>query len=231
MKLRKIAIIDDDAHSRNNMKFSVEDSGFEPILITGQFGNDKRRLLDDIFKHDVYGVISDHHLSPGKLASFFGAELLADLYDEKIPTILITQFFKEDANTSIRKYRQKLPAVIGRGGNHDDNLIANLLELSKRELENGPSQERKSHRALIRIENFEQLQGENLVEGIITNWNTREPIRFPIDMIPSEVRSRMSQNAVNRLIAFVNTGTVDPNEIYISDIHLAPSLEGFDEFD
>lgn len=230
-KIRKIAIIDDDPYSRNNMKFSVEDSGFEPILITGQFGNDKQRLLDDIFKHDIYGVISDHHLSPGKLASFFGAELLADLYDIKIPTILITQFFKEDANTSIRKYRKKLPAVIGRGGNDNDDLIGNLLELSKRELENGPSHERKSHRALIRIENFLQSQDENLVEGIITNWNTHESIRFPLDLIPREVRLRMSHNSINRLIAFVNTGTVDPNEIYISDIQLAPSCEGLDGLD
>ncbi|WP_337165314.1 hypothetical protein [Vibrio fluvialis] len=213
------------------MKYSVEDSGFEPILIDGQFGNNKQRLLDTIFKHDVYGVISDHHLSPGKLASFFGAELLADLYDNKMPTILITQFFDQDADTSIRRYRQKLPAVIGRGGNDDDDLIGNLLAMSKKELEVGPSYERKSHRALIRIENFLNSKGETLVEGIITNWNAEVPVKFPKDLIPKEVISQLAPDSVNRLMAFVNTGAVDEKEIYISDIHLAPSFEGVDGLD
>ncbi|MGF1776928.1 hypothetical protein [Vibrio nomapromontoriensis] len=228
---RKIAIIDDDPQSRNNMKFRVEDAGFDPILISGEFGNDKNRLIDAIFKHDVYGVVSDHHLSPGKLASFFGAELLADLYDNNVPSVLISQWADKDADTSIRKYRQKLPAVIGRGKDDDENLIARLLEMAKKELEFGLPIERKPHRALIRIDDLKVAIDEGLVEGIITNWSSDVIVKFPTDIIPPDVFNNMSQDKVNRLMAFVNTGATDPNEIYFSDFHLAPSFEGLDGLD
>ncbi|MDH5880386.1 hypothetical protein L8S15_14920 [Vibrio sp. S/42/10] len=231
MTIRKIAVIDDDPNSRRNMGFMVEDSGFEPILIDGHFGKDKNRLLDAIFEHDVYGVVSDHHLSPGKLASFYGAELLADLYDSKVPSILITQFFDEDADTSIRRFRQKLPVVIGRGGNDDDDLIGNLLNLSKRELENGPNFDRKPHRALIRIDDFNSTVAHGAVEGVITNWNSDVIVKFPLDIIPSSVRSKLSTDDVNRLMAFVNTGAEDSKDIFITDIHLAPNFEGLDGLD
>ncbi|MDK1287426.1 response regulator [Pseudoalteromonas umbrosa] len=231
MNIRKIAIVDDDPNSRKNMKFRVEDSGFEPVIIEGTFGNNKKRLIDTILGLDLYGVVSDHHLSPGKMASFFGAELLADLYDNQIPNILITQFFDQDADTSIRKYRQKLPAVIGRGGSDDYDLIGNLLKMSEKEFKEGPSHERKPHRALIRIDNMQRSIGEGLIEGIITNWNSDVTVKFPTELIPKNVQSQMNRDKVNRLLAFVNTGAVDSRELYISDIHLAPSFEGIDGLD
>ncbi|EAQ64860.1 hypothetical protein MED121_10869 [Marinomonas sp. MED121] len=228
--MRKIAIIDDDKESRLTMKFKVEDAGFEPVLITGAFGNDKARLMDEIYKNDVYGVISDHRLSPLKLASFYGADLLADLYDQKMPTILITQFLDEDADTTIRKFRDRLPSVIGRGDDHNDDLISDLLTLSKNEIELGPRPDRKSHRALIRIYNLQDSIVSGVVEGVVTNWKSDTKIRFPIDMIPAQVRDTLllQKKDITRISAFVNIGANDSKEIFITDTHVLPSLEGVD---
>jgi hypothetical protein len=223
----KIAIIDDDAQCRDSLAFLVEDAGYEPELIIGEYGNQKQLLIDEISRKNVYGVISDHRLSHGHLANFFGSELLASLYDMQIPSILITQFLDVDADTSIRKYRDKLPAVIGRGIQSPE-LLSELIEFSKRELTDGRTIARKPHRALIRIDEYGSSIQDGLVEGIITNWNSELFVKFPIDLIPLDVRKKMNPADVNRLMAFVNTGASNQEDIFITDIHLAPMLEDSD---
>lgn len=226
--MKKIAIVDDDPESRDSLAFLVEDAGFEPKLIIGKFGNEKQILINKIREKEVFGVISDHRLSHGHMANFYGSELLAALYDLKVPSILITQFLDVDADTSIRKYRDKLPAVIGRGVQSPE-LIGQLLEFSEKELIMGRTGPRKPHRALIRIDDFATGIQEGIVEGIITNWNSELKVKFLVELIPGDVRRQMIGSDVNRLMAFVNTGASDRNDIFITDIHLAPRLEGIDE--
>jgi hypothetical protein len=225
--MKKIAIIDDDIQSRNNLAFIVDDAGYEPEIITGKYGNDKKKLIDEIQSKNIFGVISDHRLSPGHLASFYGSELLASLYDLKVPSILITQFLDMDADVSIRKYRNKLPAVIGRG-NQTPEIFDNLINLSYEEILNGPSATRKPHRALIRIEDFKNEDGEEVVDGIITNWNSNIAVRFPLELIPNNIRTKIHNTDICRLMAFVNTGASESKDLFITDIHLAPDIEDSD---
>ncbi|HHX8313858.1 TPA: hypothetical protein ACVOYK_002212 [Vibrio diabolicus] len=226
--MKKIAIVDDDRDSRESLGFLVDDAGFDPVLIEGCFGNKKQKLIDKIQEHDVYGVISDHRLTHGKLANFLGSELLANLYDQSIPSILITQFLDVDADTSIRRHRDKLPAVIGRG-NQDPDLLIKLLEFSKNELLIGRSVTRKPHRAIIRIDDLRSHQEDGTIEGIVINWNANVKIRFPSDIIPSDILNELSHTEINRIMAFVNTGAESSEEIFITDIHLAPKIRGLDE--
>ena len=226
--MKKIAIVDDDDDCRESLAILVEDAGYEPELITGRFGNNKQSLINEIRSHDIFGVISDHRLSHGHLANFFGSELLASLYDLKIPSVLITQFLDVDADTSIRKYRDKLPAVIGRG-TQNPKLISKLLDFSRQEILNGRTSSRKPHRALIRIDDYSIGTKEGLVEGVVTNWDSELKIKFQVELIPESVRRQMMESDINRLIAFVNTGASNPNDIFITDIHLAPVLEDIDE--
>lgn len=147
--MKKIIIVDDDYDSRESLAILAEDAGFDTEVITGSYGNDKEKLIDDILSLGAEGVISDHRLAPGHLASFFGADLLATLYDRNIPTILITQFYDEDADSTIRLYRDKLPSVIGRGSQKPE-LFEQLLRFSQNELLTAKDATRKPHRALIR---------------------------------------------------------------------------------
>ncbi|MBE4461429.1 hypothetical protein [Vibrio parahaemolyticus] len=228
--MKKIAIVDDDSDSRESLAFLVEDAGFDPVLIEGKFGSNKQKLIDQIKAHKVYGVISDHRLTHGKLANFFGSELLATLYDIKMPSILITQFLDVDADTSIRRYRDKLPAVIGRG-HQKPEMLSKLIEFSKNELLIGPSATRKPHRAIIRIDDLNSYSEDGTIEGIITNWNSDTKIRFPSDIVPENILKQLDRVNTNRLMAFVNTGANNREDIFITDIHLAPSFEGLDGLD
>jgi DNA-binding NtrC family response regulator len=167
--MKRIVIVDDDHDSRESLAIIAEDAGFKPEIIIGRYGNDKERLIDEILCFGAEGVISDHRLQNGQMASFFGADLLAALYDRNIPSVLITQFYDEDADSSIRQFRDKIPSVIGRGS-QTPQLFQDLLTFSKNELAAARDVTRKPHRALIRLENFKAYMSEGLAEGIVTNW-------------------------------------------------------------
>lgn len=222
--MKKIVIVDDDPNSRESLAFLAEDAGFHPEIISGRYGNDKEKLINDILSFGAEGVISDHRLQNGQMASFFGADLLASLYDQKIPSVLITQFYDEDADSSIRLFRDKIPAVIGRGSQTPE-LFHELLTFSKRELTAAKDITRKPHRALIRLEDFKTYRNEDLVEGIVTNWRADTSIRFPIKLIPEDVQEKLKFQNIAHISAFVNIGAIDPKELFITDIHSMPLFE------
>lgn len=223
----KIVVVDDDDNSRETMAIILEDVGFDVELIEGEDLN-KEKLVSDIVKMNCYGIVSDHRLSPGKMAQFTGAELLSLLYDHKVPPVLVTQFLDMDADVSIRKYRDKLPAVLAREDQTGDNILR-LLEMSRRELEYGYPVTRKPYRAIIRIEDYNVEDQVEVVDGIITNWRTDTAVRFPGSLIPEEIWLKIkSDPSRNRLVAFVNTGADHSKDIYINGIQLAPDLEDDD---
>ena len=109
----KIFIIDDDKDFAKTVAWEVEDAGYEPVLIIeGSF-----RKVDDLvsqISQDAYGVLCDHRLSGSGLATFYGSDLVAALYDRKIPALLDTQFYEMDRDVSIRKYRHKIPVLLNK---------------------------------------------------------------------------------------------------------------------
>jgi len=222
--MKKIVIVDDDLDSRESLAIIAEDAGFEPEIITGRYGNNKEKLIDDILCFGAEGVISDHRLQNGQMASFFGADLLASLYDLNIPSVLITQFYDEDADSSIRQFRDKVPSVIGRGS-QTPKLFQDLLKFSEKELVTARDVTRKPHRALIRLEDFRTYMNEDVVEGIVTNWKSDAGIRFPITLIPDDVKEKLKSQKIAHISAFVNIGATDPRDIFITDIHSMPSFE------
>ncbi len=222
--MKKIAIIDDDAESRESLAIIAEDAGFEPELLTGSYGTNIQKLVEDILLLGAEGVISDHRLSPGHFANFHGAELLASLYDKKIPSVLITQFYDDDADSTIRLFRDKLPAVIGRGSQTPE-LFKDLLAFSQKEIFDSKDVTRQSHRALIRLKDFKHALSEGMAEGIVTNWDAKTSIRFPTELIPQDVINILNKQNDCHISAFVNIGATDSKDIFITDIHSMPTFE------
>lgn len=93
----KIVIIDDEKNFAETAAWEVEDAGYEPILIVEGFFNDIDDLVLQIPK-DTYGVLCDHRLGKSGLANFYGSDLVAALYDRKIPALLGTQFYDMDSD-------------------------------------------------------------------------------------------------------------------------------------
>ena len=225
--MKKIAIIDDDDETRETAAIDVEDMGLEPILIVGE-GLSIADIIHQIQEAKVDAVISDHRLSPGNLSSCTGANILSELYTLKYPSLLVTQFLDIEADVGIRKYRDKLPSVIGRG-NQTPELMAKLLEASKYEIENGPPAHRQPHRAIIRVESLSIEDNCDVIDGVITTWSNDTAVRFPVDSLSADVKAEVEAGIISkknpRLMAFVNTGGSTAQELFVTDIHLAPDVK------
>ena len=182
---RKIAIIDDDEQAREVISWQVEDmQGFEPILIdkSDEYYSNVNQLASYVVSKNAYGVICDHRLKPHDFADFYGAQLVAALYDRKIPAILVTQNFSIDLNVSIRKYRDKIPVLIERGNINPTEIIKGI-EYCYSELNLGFSLSRKPYNTLVRIESISSEDGESVVDVIIPGWDYDTAIRFPQSII------------------------------------------------
>ncbi|MCW8922749.1 MAG: hypothetical protein OQK69_03850 [Gammaproteobacteria bacterium] len=225
--MKKIAIIDDDEETRETAAIDVDDMGLEPVLIVGE-GLSIDDIIQQIQAEKVDAIISDHRLSPGNLSNFTGAEILSKLYTLKFPSLLVTQFLDIEGDVGIRKYRDKLPSVIGRG-DQSPELIVKLLEASKYEIEKGRPVHRQPHRAIIRVEKFSNEDDCDVIDGVITTWSNDTAVRFPVDSlsaeIKSEIQSEIKGNKKPRLMAFVNTGGNTAQELFVTDIHLAPDVK------
>jgi CheY-like chemotaxis protein len=225
---RKIAIVDDDEQAREVISLQVENTeGFEPILIYphDEYSSDVNKFADYIDSQEVYAVICDHRLRPLGFADFYGAELVAALYDKKIPAILVTQFFYPDLNVSIRKYIDKIPVLIERG-NINSTEITKGIEYCYSELNTGFSLSRKPYNTLVEIESMNYEDGESVIDAIIPSWDYDTAIRFPTAIIPETLHQSLEKDTL--LFADVNIGAETYDKIYLKNFELAPDPRGID---
>jgi FixJ family two-component response regulator len=102
----KIAIIDDEKDFADAAAWEVEEAGYEPVLIVEGSFKEINDLVSKI-PEDVGAVLCDQRLRKSGFANFDGSDLIAVLYDQKIPAILNTQYFDID-DVPIRKHRHKI---------------------------------------------------------------------------------------------------------------------------
>ncbi|BBC26950.1 hypothetical protein ABRG53_c111 (plasmid) [Pseudanabaena sp. ABRG5-3] len=225
---RKIAIVDDDEDARDTISWQVENTdGFEPILIykNDKYSSDVNKFADYIASQQVYAVLCDHRLFLDSFANFYGAQLVAALYDRKIPAILVTQNFSIDLNVSIRKYRDKIPVLIERGNINPSEIIKGI-ECCYSELNIGLSPSRKPYNTLVRIESMSNEDGESVVDAVIPSWHYDTVVRFPKSIIPEYLHEHLRIG--DRLFADVNIGAETYDQIYLKNFEIAPDPRGID---
>jgi len=88
---RKIAIIDDDKNLAELTAWEVEEAGYQPFLLDNRHFRNVSELVS-LIRENAQGAVCDHRLSNSGFANFYGAELVANLYDCKFPSLLITQY-------------------------------------------------------------------------------------------------------------------------------------------
>ena len=108
----RVALVDDDPTAAATMRVLLEDAGYEPIGVEPPLVSIHDAITQ--IKGMAGAAICDHRLSPRGLASFNGAELVAQLYEGSFPAVLISQYLENDQNVSIRKYRSKIPILLAR---------------------------------------------------------------------------------------------------------------------
>lgn len=221
----KIVIIDDEKSFAETVAWEVEDAGYEPILIVEGFFNDIDDLVLQIPK-DTYGVLCDHRLGKSGLANFYGSDLVAALYDQKIPALLGTQFYDMDSDVSIRKCRHKIPVLLKKD-KVDSSSIKAGMEICLLEFDGNVASDRKPYRNIVRLVDANQESGEEVLDVIISGWNPHKAVRLPLSLIHEWILE-FQPKIGTRLIANVNTGAENPEDLYFTNFEIAPEPEEID---
>ncbi|HLO88411.1 MAG TPA: hypothetical protein VK203_25870 [Nostocaceae cyanobacterium] len=228
---RKIAIVDDDKTLAEATAWEVEAAGYEPLLFVDGHFQDVNELVTCIMSKNVQGSVCDHRLSNSGLANFYGAQLVAALYDLKLPSILITQYTDIDTSSSIRKWRNKIPVLLSRE-QADASSIAKGIENCRLELAGKRTGSRKPYRTIVRITNIDAESHEPVVDAFVPGWNPHKAVRFPASLMPKnmiDVIIDVLQSKPNiRLFARVNIGAENYDDLYFENFELAPEPDDDD---
>lgn len=221
----KIVIIDDEKDFAETAAWEVEDAGYEPVLIfEGSFKEVNDLILQ--IPENTYGVICDNRLGKSGLASFDGADLVAALYDRKIPAILNTQYYDADKIVPIRKNRHKIPVLLSKE-DLDESTIEAGMKTCLDEFNGIFSHGRKPYRNIVRITDFDEKYKEDVVDVIIPSWKPDRSVPLQLSSIREWILDFEPKIGM-RLIANVNTGAENPEDLYFTNFEIAPEPEEID---
>lgn len=218
-----IAIVDDDPGTAQDTFEMVRDLGCTGKIITSSSeGFSTVENLIAVLPTYSLGVLCDHRLQNNGFARFFGSELVAKLSEQRIPSVLITQFTETDADTSIRLYRKKIPALLKRADLTLENLSISIIQ-SQSELAGNITPTRKPYRTLLRITNLTNADSRDVVDVFVPGWNPHSAVRFPTDLITDiSIREKIKNHFQSdshssgpiRLFAQINIGAENAEDLF-----------------
>lgn len=229
---REIVVIDDDKIGAEISCTAVENLGKPVKLINkGKFTH-VDQLLAKIFEntsHEI-GVVCDHQLMNGALADFYGSELVAGLYRQKIPAILVTQYIEKDIDTSIRRFRRWTPALLRRGQLVDEDNVRMAFDFCNAELFGPTPTSRIPYRTLVEIISTAKDDETGVVEAVVHGWNPNETVGFPMLLMPDSIREQVTKTISKGESAFVfaevNIGASRSSELYFDSFEWAEKPQG-----
>ena len=222
----RVVVVDDVRFSAEMAADIAEEAGLVPVIISDGDGpfEELAQLLGKIQASGCSAAICDHRLSQTQFAQFNGAELVAELYKEKIPGILISTFSAIDSDTSIRLHRPNIPSVIGRPELEPDQILSGLHRCED-ELEGRIASDRQPRRTLVRVVGISLESEIEVVDAIIHTWDPYHAVRFPLTAIENhEIKQTLRQKFSSelRLFAEVNIGCQQDNELFFKAFEFAP---------
>lgn len=220
----RVAIVDDDADDAETAKLEISQAGFKGVVISGDRHFYRPEQLAEIIESQADAAICDHRLRPGGLADFDGAELAAKLFERKVPAVLITQYYM-DSDVSIRRWRRKVPVLLRRV-DIDAVRIKEGLSRCEAEIRGELPRDRKPYESLVRVDDIRYESGEEVIDAMVTNWDPHQAVRLPMSLVPTHLRGGLSSGMW--LFAKVNVGAERPEDLYFSDIRLAPEPDPHD---
>lgn len=216
-KINRVLIVDDDRLSADIMSELVLDAGFEPVIYTHGF--DDISVLLNTVREEADAAICDHRLSYKQPAHFNGAEAVAEMFQSKIPALLVTQYINTDAHLSIRRWRRQVPVLLSRDEADPDRIREGLGGCAK-EIQGQYLPGRRPWRTLIEAERISDEAGEKVVEARVFAWNPYRVVRFPLSLIPPELQDHLVPGTF--LFAMVNIGSKHEEDLYFFDFEPAP---------
>ncbi|MFH2201676.1 MAG: hypothetical protein ABIJ96_01030 [Elusimicrobiota bacterium] len=206
-----VAIVDDNKDMRETMAAELEDVNLRPALLEGPFQT-VTALLKEIRGRRLEAAVCDYHLSPRGFAGFSGAQAVAELYQQKIPSVLVTAYGKVDV-IDIRSFRDRLPILI-----HSDEvepeMVVEGFKVCQLEFDNKFTEARKPWRTLVRVEEVDDRRSNPpIVKVTVPNWNAKTVVGFQLSMVPKSHRDKIK--AGTRFYAEINLGATDQSDLYL----------------
>ena len=202
------AVVDDDATAADYLTVLLEDAGIRSHVLLEGFKDIDAAITQ--IEGQATAAVCDHRLSPRGYAQFSGAELVARLYERRVPAILTTQF-PMDADVSIRRWRERIPVLISRNDLEPHSLTKGF-EQCIAELRGEYTTERIARRTIVRIANRTSENNEEVVDAFVPAWRLAEAVRFPLGLVDEQVRDVVRAGA--RLAAEVNVGARHGSELF-----------------
>lgn len=218
---KKVAVLDDIRAHRVGYCAALTRQGNPAIPLERRF-NSVDEVVKEVQGLGVYGVLCDLRLSEGNYArGFDGAQATAALYDARMPAVLATNYWVEEANYHIRQFRRWIPVLLKAGEASPLSIMQGLCEC-RRELDGDIPVWRRSRRAMVIVRGIESLNSEDeLVRAEVPQWRPDTLVGFPKRIIPPEMHAEIRPSAM--FIAGVNIDAEEPADLYFEKFELAPS--------
>ncbi len=218
--IQRVAIVDGKDFEKQIPYWYPEIAGFKTVHVPRML-----RGMEEIvsfIRSNADAVVCVHRLGRPDFRAFYGAELVAALYDAKIPALLVTQYLDIDQHSSLRKWRDKVPVVLHLR-EFDPASIKECLEFCQAEIRGNIPETRVPYRVMVYINNVESVLGEQYVDGTIDCWDHYQVVRFPLLLIPQHLHDQVIPGAW--FFAHVNVKTDVSHELYFREFVLAPEPE------
>jgi CheY-like chemotaxis protein len=212
-----VAVVDDDREWADLASDMVEEAGFAPTLISPESIPSIDSLLSAVQK-SAEAVVCDHRLKSRGYAAFQGAEAVARLYEQGVPSILVTGYVM-DADVSIRLWRRSIPVLLLHSNISPEEIRDGFLYCVQ-ELQGKYSTEREPVRTLIRVEDTTKESDEEVVDAVIPAWSG-DRVRFPVRLIGDEYLGKAQSLIGRRFFAKVNIGATKSQDLYLTGFEAA----------
>ncbi|HMD71933.1 MAG TPA: hypothetical protein VKF41_11345 [Bryobacteraceae bacterium] len=219
-----VAVVNDDEVYQDSWSLQLREAGYEPYVVRRPDSRPFQsigELADEVERHAPLAVI-DHRLAPKGLAQFSGAAAIAELYDRRrTASLLVTTWEQQDANTTIRLHRRRVPVLMSPQDFDDPETIRRCFASCAREVRDRQvPMERRPWRTAVLIEGRHTDSTFAVVDALVPGWNPELKVTFPLDLIQAPLCDRATQGQL--FFALVNIGAERGEDLFFSDFELAP---------
>lgn len=217
-----IAVIDDDPEEVFATSMVLEDAGFEAKSFEL-----KREPMEDLLQRvasSSIALVCDHRLNGRVHIPFSGAELVhrANLQFH-LPSVLSSTYVSRDQGTSIRKWRDGIPCLLGKDEQSPDSLRS-ALAITIAELEGRVTRSRIGFPAVIEVLEVQERGESPSIVAIVPAWKPSTSVEIPLEIIQCDIQIAASDLSGAWLEAEVNCHAEEERDLFFRNFSLAPDL-------
>lgn len=215
----KVAVVDDSEDDALRTAEMLIDAAFEPVTIPLR-NVSVDSLLDEVAEK-ARGLVCDHRLSHHASVAYSGAQVVAASNARGIPSVLISGYIDLDEHSSIRRYRSGIPRLLSKRFAPED--LTEALNAVQQEHVQGPAEDRKAYRTVVRVLTLREENSESIAEVIISAWDPKLAVALPTALITCDVDIDLHTLAGRRLMAEVNIYAASHEDLFFRNFEIALS--------